>query len=283
LGGRLAPRRATALSIAVPGSLVSEHGGLREKTAALGLLGRAAAIYRVEEIVVYRDEPDESMLVKRILGYMEIPQYLRRHLVGRHPDLRFAGILPPLRTPHHPVAKHVSQVEVGEYREGVVVSSTPRGALVDVGLDQPLRLRGRAPREGSRVSVRVEGLNPLEGRAVKRSSIPYYWGYTLRGVRGRLSELVYGGEWDLTVATSRAGRPFKEVCGELLEAWRGAGRVLVAFGGPRTGLGEILAREGRVLEEAFDYTVNTIPLQGVETVRTEEAVHATLAVLNALE
>jgi hypothetical protein len=36
------------------------------------------------------------------------------------------------------------------------------------------------------------------------------------------------------------------------------------------------------VESLFDFTVNTIPDQGSETVRTEEAMHATLAVLNLL-
>jgi len=67
----LAERRRNRLSIAIPASMVSEHRHLRDKTEALGRVGRAAAIYRVDEIIVYPDEPDESTLMKYILGYME--------------------------------------------------------------------------------------------------------------------------------------------------------------------------------------------------------------------
>ncbi len=36
------------------------------------------------------------------------------------------------------------------------------------------------------------------------------------------------------------------------------------------------------IEEVFHLAVNMIPLQGCETIRTEEAIHASLAVLNLL-
>jgi predicted SPOUT superfamily RNA methylase MTH1 len=41
-----------------------------------------------------------------------------------------------------------------------------------------------------------------------------------------------------------------------------------------------MERQGRRIEEAFDFIVNTVPNQGTATVRTEEAVQATLALLN---
>ena len=47
-----------------------------------------------------------------------------------HPDLKVAGLLPPLDAPHHLRAS-----EWGPYREGVVRSSQPDGSLVDVGLE----------------------------------------------------------------------------------------------------------------------------------------------------
>jgi hypothetical protein len=60
------------------------------------------------------------------------------------------------------------------------------------------------------------------------------------------------------------------------------GSVTVAFGGPYQGLYEISELQGVDPEEKFDAVVNTVPRQGTETVRTEEALLATLALLNAL-
>jgi len=61
-----------------------------------------------------------------------------------------------------------------------------------------------------------------------------------------------------------------------------AGRVLIAFGSPRMGLAEIMRREGLSLDDSFDFVINTIPGQGCETIRTEEAIYSTLAAFNLL-
>ena len=43
------------LAIAIPASTISDTPHLREKTSKIGLIGRAAAIFRVDEIIVYLD------------------------------------------------------------------------------------------------------------------------------------------------------------------------------------------------------------------------------------
>ncbi len=45
------------LAIAIPASVISDTPHLREKTAKIGLIGRTAAIFRVDEIIVYQDNP----------------------------------------------------------------------------------------------------------------------------------------------------------------------------------------------------------------------------------
>jgi len=52
------------------------------------------------------------------------------------------------------------------------------------------------------------------------------------------------------------------------------------FGSPSRGLYEIARNEDVRLGKLLDFVVNTIPCQGTETVRTEEAILASLAVLN---
>jgi len=55
---------------------------------------------------------------------------------------------------------------------------------------------------------------------------------------------------------------------------------LVAFGAPSRGLHEIAEDEGLRLGSIVDFVVNTIPKQGTATVRTEEALLASLAIFN---
>jgi len=276
-------KRRNSVSIAIPASMVSEQRDLREKTGVLAQVGRAAAIYRVDEIIVYPDKPDESLLMKYILGYMETPQYLRKYLFKVRPELRYAGTLPPLRTMHHPVESTVAHLQIGEAREGVVTDVTSEGILVDIGVDQPLKAGGRGPSKGSRVTVRVLDKQPLTGRAIKKSQLEDYWGYDLRGSRSRLGELALSAEWDLTIATSRLGEAVSERWTELGSRWLESGKTLVAFGSYKEGVHEIVRKEGRRAEECFQYILNMVPSQGTETVRTEEAVHATLSILNTFK
>ena len=108
--------RENRISIAIPASLVSEYSNLREKTEIIGRVARSAAIFRIEDIIIYPDNPDESNLIKLLLGYMETPQYLRKNIYKMKPELQYAGVLPPLRTPHHPTESKLEEIKIGEFR-----------------------------------------------------------------------------------------------------------------------------------------------------------------------
>ncbi len=279
-----APRRLRRLSVALPSSMVSELGHLRQKTEVVGQVARSASIFRVDEVVVYRDEPDESSLIRTLLSYVETPQYLRRYLFGVRPELKYAGVLPPLRTPHHPLGNRVGDLEVGEHREGVVVNEEAGECLVDIGVDTTLRAAGRVPSKGSRVTVRITGKSPgLRGVFAKQGEVDQYWGYRIRVAKTGLAGMAGDGGYGLMIATSRTGTPYKDAVEALSKEWLGAESILVAFGSPRRGIDEILRREGGSVGDVFRFNINTIPGQGCETVRTEEALHATLAVLNLIE
>lgn len=275
-------KRRIRLSVAVPASLVSEYVNLRDKTEVIGRLARSAAIFRADEIVIYPDQPDESSLIKLILGYTDTPQYLRKYLYKVRPELQYVGTLQPLRTPHHQLEAHIANLRVGEFREGVLIDQQGVNA-VDIGVERPIRFFGKAPSRGSRVTIKVFELDP-EPRCemAKKIEIPSYWGYEIQASKKTLGELASGEFYDLTIATSRTGTLIAAEEEHLRAQIAEARSVLVAFGSPRFGIQEILRREHKELADCFKYILNTVPEQGTETVRTEEAVHATLAVLNLL-
>ena len=93
-------------------------------------------------------------------------------------------------------------------------------------------------------------------------------------------KLVEKGKFDLTIATSKIGAKFADNAVKIAEKWEKANTILVGFGAPTRGLHEIVRDEGVNLDSIVDFVVNTIPAQGTETVRTEEALLASLAVLN---
>ena len=283
------PKRKRWLSVAIPASTVSDVPHLREKTYKVGLIGRALAIFRVDEIIIYyddlgRDQRRDLNLIATILTYMETPQYLRKALFRIRPELRYVGILPPLRTPHHPVGKRVKDLKVGEPREGVSVSTSKDGTLVDIGVDRPALLPNTRIPVGTRVTVRVMSVKPeLKASLTSREKINIYWGYKVTASRTTLGQAVKKGGFNLVIATSRLGEPVTAIIDRLTESWRSSERVLVAFGAPAKGLREILAQESLSLKEFAHFTVNTIPKQATETVRTEEALYATLSIFNLID
>ena len=88
------------------------------------------------------------------------------------------------------------------------------------------------------------------------------------------------GNFDLRIATARIGDNFMDVAGKIDGKWAGSQRILVAFGAPSRGLHEIVQDEGLNLADLVDFIVNMVPNQGTVTVRTEEALFASLAILN---
>jgi predicted SPOUT superfamily RNA methylase MTH1 len=281
-------RRLVKISIALPSSLVSEIPHIREKTNLIGQIARNAVIHRIEDIYIYRDNPDETRFIQLILSYLETPQYLRKNLFKVMNELRYVGILPPLRTPHHPIKKRSSLLEVGEFREGIVLSRNESESLVNVGTETPIKVigygpsRARGPSVGSRVSIMVTKKHPyLMGRFTKKKDIETYWGYNVH-VTNSLSKLASKSDFDITLATSRHAPKFKEIMSDFTSRLANAKNILIAFGSPKEGLKDILVKENAKVGDIFNFSANMIPDQGSMTVRTEEALSATLALIGML-
>ena len=274
------------LTVAIPASTISDTPHLREKTAKVGLIGRAAAIFRVDEITVYPDNPKTDQardidFIALLLGYLETPQYLRKRLFKIEPRLQYAGILPPLRTPHHPVSRKTRDLKAGMYREGLVLSEAKDGLLVDIGVEQPAILRETQYSVGERLTIQVVNADErVEVQAADREEIETYWGFKVHASDKPFAQFVAAGEFDLTIATARLGINFSNIAEKILARWNLSHRILLAFGAPSRGLHEIAKEEGTKLESIVDFVINTIPKQGTATVRTEEALLASLAIFN---
>ncbi len=279
------PKRKKSLSILIPVSIIEKVPHLREKTSLIGLIGRAAAIFRVDKIIIYPDKPEyvpeHANLIRKILEYLETPPYLRKKLFPLDDDLRYVGILHPLKTPSHLVDdKHVKK---GELREGVVLSSSGDVTFVDIGLKNPVLVKSTMNfPKGLRVCVKVTSTNPLVGEFVDRSDISCYWGYEVELSPAPLGSLLKSLNADLKIATSKYGDSIADVFNDLRDKWKEAHSIAIAFGAPDQGVFKIVAREGLNIRDVVDFVINAIPHQGVETVRTEEAILCTLSILNAM-
>jgi hypothetical protein len=213
---------------------------------------------------------------------METPQYLRRRLFPLSSSLRFAGLLPPLNTPNHQTENRFDFLRDGEYRDGYAMKSDKGRTLVDIGVGKLLKTSVNLT-PGTRRTFKIvkQSKEDVVLELADSSAIQEYWGYRVIELRARLGEFIKRKTHDLYILTSRLGSPITASLKELQERLLRSRKTLIAFGSPREGLIEILAKEG-LDEKALDFNLNMIPKQGTSSVRTEEAVHATLAIINML-
>ena len=262
------------VAVSLPDTVLEDKESLREKTSKLGIIARACVIYGVDVIEVFRDPKGkgDDRVVRKVLSYLETPQYLRKRLFPLDEELRYAGMLPPLRIPSHKPRIPADRLTIGEVREGVVNAD----GTVDIGLDVTPRLK-QAASPGRRVTVRVSSLRPTVADLIQKEKVGPYWGYSVEAKTA--PEVLSDPRFDLRIATSRLGTPVADELGRLKSSLHDAGGVKLIFGSPSRGLFDIV---GQDLHRRVDYVVNFFPEQHVETVRTEEAVFVSLGVVSLL-
>ena len=271
------------LWITIPDSSLSDEQTKRDKSIKIAQFARACSIFKVKRIYIYHDslshfEKDDPHLLKTILRYLDTPQYLRKILFPMMHQLQYAGILHPIKAPHHRVVDDIKKIKAGDIRTGVVVKV--KGQLfVEVGLGSLVPFMGDGF-EGKKVNVRfTESYPNLKSVQAIEEDIFDYWGYEVKEVPS-ISKLLTSVEKTDIIITSRKGRHFKNIEAQLAEHAKSVQNILVAFGSPKYGLHEILAKEGASIKP-YQYVVNMFPNQGTETVRLEEAVLGALAILNS--
>ena len=274
-------------TVLVPTSLVREAEDKREATRKLGYVARAAAVFRVDTLNVFPDPAGEGDwgggFVETVLRYAATPPYLRKEAWGKRDELEYVGVLPPLRlSPRTGSGSNDS----GSSRQGIVTRVGSDGRVrVNCGLQHPISLHvpdGMDVSEGERVTVRVSSRRPVRARLVDERP-PLVVG------RLDLDEALGREDGGVRIATSRFGTPLTLGRLERLSARIAETGFTVAFGSPGRGLPEIcdaaIGADGVVEPDGtgFDRWLNTVPNQGSETVRTEEAMFASLAPLSLTE
>ncbi|WOK96815.1 methyltransferase isoform X1 [Canna indica] len=289
------------VSIAVAGSIIDNAQSLELATLLAGQVARAATVFRMDEVVVFDNKAssDENSVARttenedesesgawflvRVLQYLETPQYLRRRLFPMHKGLKFVGLLPPLDAPHH-LRKH----EWCPFREGVTLDANPtssEGTLVDVGLNKNVLVE-EVLEPGKRVTVamgdnrnaEIDGFKKVVASSSPREQMGLYWGYKVR-YASNLSSVFrncpHKGGYDHIIGTSEHGRVVSS--SELdIPLFR---HLLIVFGG-LAGLEECIEEDsslkGKDVHDVFNSYLNTCPLQGSRTIRTEEAIFISL-------
>ena len=266
------------LSIFIPNSFLSESKDLKIRTYKVGILGRALAIFQADNVVIYNDDhvknEDGEMdgeFIAEILNYMNTPQYLRKQAFPIRPELKHVGILPPLRTPHHPVN---SQPDVGDYRQGFTVKRNKKGTYVDIGMDKLAFCKEQL--SVKRIfDFKITKIAKKEVIVTPDKPDDVYWGYNVISSTKSLKNSLKLIKPNLVVETTRYGDYINSIFDELKPKLDESKSIAILFGGPYSSIQEDVSNPNWDL-----FKINTLPGQGTETVRSEEAVVATLSLFN---
>lgn len=269
--------------MALPDSSLSDDRTIRDKSLKVSQFARAFSIFRVSRVYIYRDAKgncgSDKKLLRLLLEYLDTPPYLRKRLYPMRPELRFAGLLHPIKSPHHKPKVEPRKIKVGELREALVVRKG-ENYYADAGLDELVPLENGRTYNGRVIIKFVSAFPKLRCTPVTRSEIRDYWGYEVKEA-GSLTDLLEHIS-AMVIFTSRKGEQLYKLEQTLRDDLKISPSALVIFGSTKRGVMELLQDHGRKPSEFSKYTINFFPKQGTETVRLEEAILGSLSLLNYL-
>lgn len=267
------------ISVFIPNSFLSESKDLKVRTLKVGIIGRALAVFKVNNVVLYNDNQQNNLgmedgdFISEILRYMNTPQYLRKRAFPIKPELKHVGILPPLRAPHHPTN---SSPKAGDYRQGFTVKRNRKGTYIDIGMDK-LAFCKEQLTVNKIFSFKID---KIAKEVIVTPEIPdgIYWGYNVLSSNKSLKNSLKLIKPSLVIETTRYANTINSIFDELKSKVVESKNIAILFGGPYSSINEDVSSPNWECIK-----VNTIPDQGTETVRTEEAVVATLSLLNFMK
>ncbi|MDR2623770.1 MAG: RNA-binding protein [Methanobrevibacter sp.] len=302
------------LSVFLPDSFLAETKDLKLKTSKVGIIGRVLAVFNVNKVIIYKDTSEGSFdninsnrinsnrinsnrhglsrntsdkyglnrtnshgeFISKLLNYMDTPQYLRKSFFPIESDLKHVGILPPLRTPNHPTGEEFG---LGQYRQGLTIKRNKKGTFVDIGIDE-LAFCKEQLTVNKVFSFKVI---KVAKEVIVTPDVPMdrYWGYEAIYTQKTLKNSLKLINPDLVLLTTRYGHEINSIFDDLKSRTIDSKSMALLFGGSYKGISEDVGESIKNLQ--LDVAeVNTVPNQGTETVRTEEALISTLAILNMM-
>ena len=271
------------LAIAIPSNILEDCQSLSDKTNKIGLIARAISIFKVTKIHVYKNKGrSDNEFILLLLRYLVTPQYLRKNLFPIKKELKLAGTLPPLRIPSHTVNRQYNP-EIVDIRDGLCIKFDKKlkMSIIDIGLDKYGIINDNIP-INKIITVKIISISH-QGKyfQLQRIKPVNYWGYDVAS-NNSLKDVLTSNDYDIKIITSKFGNNFhsssKLIFDKLDE--KSHSSILIAFGSPKTGLIPLLSREK--IDKSNLILINLFPDQGVETIRSEEAILAGLSLFNSL-
>ena len=284
------------LSVLIPSSIVDNAQSKELRTYLIGEIARTLGIFKISEVIIFHDKLKDNSkdyinyFIKN-LQYLETPQYLRKTLFPMSEDLKLSGLMNPLESQHH-----LRKDEWSQYREGCILDRPVNGdySWVNIGLNKDCKINQKLPPK-TRVTVKLNesNFNPklkyYTGNLVSMSE-PFiksgtYWGYVVRvseTYNDIFNNSIYKEGYDFIIGTSDKGENYRTANFAKKKDFK---HCLIIFGGISGIEGMMIDDEHNQInskeniEKNFDLYLNTCMNQGLRTIRTEEAILISLAVI----
>jgi predicted SPOUT superfamily RNA methylase MTH1 len=216
----------------------------------------------------------DKKILKTILEYLDTPPYLRKKIYPKMWILKHAGILPPIKSPHHMTLIDINKIKDGDVRFGFVVKQSD-SLYVDVGLEKMIKYKGS--QLGKKVLFKISKNPHLVAEDISKDNVNGYLGYDVQ-FADSLS-VILGDLKNEVIMTSVQGEPFTKHVNDLMIKVKPSKNLLVVFGSPKLGLKKIMESENKQISSTDNF-LNMFPHQGTQTVRLEEAILGTLSIIN---
>jgi len=265
------------LSIAIPDSSLKDEKKHENKTRKIFQIARAAGIFQIKEIIIYKDGREfenDSKLLSTILRYLETPQHFRKRLYPKSGLLQFVGALSPIKMPNQTGTSDVKQVKKGDIREGVIYPKDGK-KFIDIGVEYLIPYYGKKD-IGKKTIVKIKDSFPnFTVYDIEKKQIPNFWSYDVKH-GGNLFSLL--SEWKgPKILTSRKSKKIKD--DDMKKILSSKEEILVVFGTTDKGIHEMLDKKISNIQNFKAW--NFFPNQGTETVRLEEAILGCLSIINS--
>ena len=216
------------LSIAIPDSSLKDEKKHENKTRKIFQIARAAGIFRINNIIIYKDGREfenDSKLLSTILRYLETPQHFRKRLYPKSGLLQFVGALSPIKMPNQGGTSDAKQVKKDDIREGVVFPKDGK-KFIDLGIDYLVPYHGKKE-IGKRTIVKIKESFPnFEVYDIEKDQISNFWSYNVKH-GGNLFSLLT--EWKgPKIQTSRKSKKIKN--DDMQKILSSKEEILVEFG-----------------------------------------------------
>ena len=265
------------LSIAIPDSSLKDEKKHENKTRKIFQIARAAGIFQIREIIIYKDGREfenDSKLLSTILRYLETPQHFRKRLYPKSGLLQFVGALSPIKMPNQTGTSDVKQVKKGDIREGVIYPKDGK-KFIDIGVEYSIPYYGKKD-IGKKTIVKIKDSFPnFTVYDIEKKQISNFWSYDVKH-GGNLFSLL--SEWKgPKILTSRKSKKIKN--DDMKKILSSKEEILVVFGTTDKGIHEMLDKKISNIQNFKAW--NFFPNQGTETVRLEEAILGCLSIINS--